>query len=358
MGSIEVESDAFKPKRILLMTALPLERDAVIRFLQKTKEIKTESGSIYAQCAFKRLEIFVGVSGAGNLNAGPEVERALATLKPDVAIFSGIAGGIKDVSIGDVVVASKLYGYESGVDASDFKPRPEIGLPSYKLLQIAHSLVSEGKWRSRTAGKSGRDPKVFVGAIAAGEKVVKSSTGAVSQLIRTTFSDTLAVEMVGAAFLRAAYQNRVDAMVVRGISDLLENKGEADKSGSQEIAADHAAAFTVELLSELDRFSDGDVSPSSSLVDPVVFWVRFQEIAARLYPTGPRENDIWLNAGGDLSRLDLSESGRTQWSRALWKLQNGGGGAIDAKRLLTVMLQDFVNNQDLRYLHELTSKSS
>ena len=348
----------FKPRSILIMTALPIERDAVMRFLQKKGEIKTQNGSIYTQCAFKRLEVSVGLSGAGSLNAGPEVERAIATLKPDVAIFSGIAGGVKDVSLGDVVVASKLYGYEAGVDAAEFKPRPEIGLPSYVLLQITHSLVQAGEWRLRTAGQSGRDSKVFVGPIAAGEKVVKSSTGAVARLIKTTFSDTLAVEMEGAGFLKATYQNRVDAMVVRGISDLLDNKGEADKSGSQEVAADHAAAFTAELLSALNRLLDGQPFPKSSLADPVSFRVRFQELAARLYPMGPKENDIWRNAGGDLSRLDLSESGHTQWGRALWKLEQGGGGDINTPKLISAMLKDFANNQDLQYLNELALKGA
>ena len=92
------------------------------------------------------------------------------------------------------------------------------------------------------------------------------------------------------------------------------------------------------------------------MADPVSFWVRFRELAARLYPVGPRENDVWRNAGGDLSRLDLSESGHTQWGRALRKLEQGGGGDTNAQKLVATMLQDFANNTDLRYLHDLASK--
>ncbi|HEY6927473.1 MAG TPA: hypothetical protein VI653_28620 [Steroidobacteraceae bacterium] len=348
----------FKCKTILIMTALPLERDAIMRFLNRRGEVTTQAGSTYEKCSFEQLDVYVGLSGAGNLNAGPEAERALATLRPDVAIFTGIAGGVKDVSLGDVVVANKLYSYETGVDTEQFKPRPEIGLPSYRLVQITQGLARAGTWRAHIPLPSSREPTVFVGAIAAGEKVIKSSTGAVATLLKQTFSDTLALEMEGAAFLKATYHNRVDALVIRGISDLLDGKAAADKSGSQEIAAMHAAAFTEALLVALNQVLLGQAPPSPAGADPVTFWVRFRELASRLYPMGPRENDIWRTAGGDLSRLDLSDTGYTQWARALRKLEQGGGGDITPQKLLAAMLQEFSNNADLVYLYEVAVKGS
>jgi nucleoside phosphorylase len=71
----------------------------------------------------------------------------------------------------------------------------------------------------------------------------------------------MVVEMEGEGFMRAAYTNKVDGMVVRGVSDLLDGKAEADSSGSQEVASDHAAAFAFELGSA-DNCGIGNKSPT------------------------------------------------------------------------------------------------
>jgi hypothetical protein len=81
--------------------------------------------------------------------------------------------------------------------------------------------------------------------------VINSTRSAVYEFIKSYYEDTLAVEMEGYGFLKAAYANsQVEALVVRGISDLIDGKEDADKTDTQKKASHHASAFAFEILSK------------------------------------------------------------------------------------------------------------
>lgn len=355
-----------KLSRALIITALPVEHAAVVRHLRGGSEDRHRFGNIYWRAEFESWQVLLAEVGAGNATAAQETERAISYFDPDVAVFCGVGGGVKDVALGDVVIANKVYGYESGSDREEFLPRPDVGLSSYPMVQAGRAIAREGKWQQRLLRARPRAesaaPRVFIGAIAAGEKVVKASKGAVATLLRRAYGDALAVEMEGAGFLRAAYATSTEATVVRGISDLLDGKEEADSVGWQEIASENAAAVCFELLRRLASRSADEVARIATTVDAakgaapldeVDPWVRLRELLPRLYPLGPRDKEVWSLAGGDVSRLDLSEDGRTQWARALGLLRKGGGGAISVTNLLNRMLEDYGTSLELQYLRQV-----
>jgi nucleoside phosphorylase len=242
--------------RAVILTALPVEYQAVRAHLTNPQERVHPNKTIYEQGYFQAndlaWEIGIVEIGVGNPNAAMEAERAIAYFNPSVILLVGVACGIKDVKRGDVVASTKIYAYESGKAEKTFKPRLEVSLSDYGLEQRAKTEARKTDWLQRLSSTE-LNPQVFVSPIAAGEKVIASTESEVYRFVRAHYSDAVAIEMGGFGFLEAARANQqVSAIVIRGISDLIDEKDKADSSGFQEMASRHASAFAFEMLAKLN----------------------------------------------------------------------------------------------------------
>ncbi len=93
---------------VIILTALPIEFQAVLAHLQETREIIHPQGTIYRVGSFAResdrLQVAVAQIGMGGGSAAVETERAIHFFRPHLLFFVGIAGGLKDVQLSDVVL--------------------------------------------------------------------------------------------------------------------------------------------------------------------------------------------------------------------------------------------------------------
>lgn len=237
----------------VILTAIGSETKAILNHLGKYEE-EDVKGTIFFigifEGSFNPWRIAIAEIGSGNVRASSTSERAFEYFSPQVALFVGVAGGLKDVRLGDVVAATKVYAYESGKETGGrFNPRPDLNWSSYAMEQRARATRTKGTWIERLKLPHDREPVAYIGPIAAGEKLVGATRSGTATIIRQTYSDALAVEMEGRGFVDALHTNEgVNGIVIRGISDLLDDKSEADAEGWQEIAADSAAAFAFELI--------------------------------------------------------------------------------------------------------------
>jgi len=331
-------------KKILILTALGLEFKAVRTFLTDIRpDNHPLTGSAYDRGRYTSDQIIYDVllceTSAGNNRAADETSRALAYFQPDFAFFVGVAGGLKDAQLGDVIAATKVIGYDFGKDEAVFNPRNDVIPSSYRLEHLARRVARDHVWQKKISTSVDAAPEAFVAPIAAADKVVAATAAASFKIIKQYSSDAVAVEMEGIGFLVAARPYDVDSIVIRGISDLIDAKGEADASGSQPIAAAHAAAFTFGLIDELDK----SIVRAPDLRD-LEFRKKLVDKLVELYAQGPEQDDIWKRAGGDVHILINSASRKSQWFSAIERLSLGGGGkAITLKSLLDEINGDFPN---------------
>lgn len=335
---------------ILVLTALQIEMDAVISHLIDIElENHQEVGTDYYHGLYSfsagNIDVIVGRTNQTNINAAIETERALQHYKPSHAFYVGVAGGLKDVNVGDVIIGSEVIGYERGkAESGVFKARPQFGASSYDLERVANSYSISSSWNAIATSlidkKFAPEIAVLSGTIASGEKVDASYKSDLHKHIKMIASNALAIEMEGLGFLTVCRSRpSVKSLLLRGISDLVNDKGEMDGKGSQFYASQNVAAFLFGLIEILDLQSGKEgVSRNEQML----------EILCKLYPRGVEDRRIWERAGGDLSLLTLNTQGKGQWFEAIRLIGQGGGGAeIKLKTLIQAIKEDFPQNKDL-----------
>ncbi len=330
---------------IIIQTALTLEQQAVLNKLTDVNDyIHPISKTIYKVGTYfskgNGLQIVVGRTEQTNINAAIETERIIQHFNPTFIFFLGVAGGLKDVKVGDIVIGSDVYGYERGKSKKEFKSRPQFGFSSYELEKQAINFSISDDWEKQSASFINHtfqyQIKAFAGTIASGEKVVGSIDSVLYNFLKTNCSHALAVEMEGLGFLEACRPYPlIKSLIIRGISDLVDGKEYEDERGSQPYASKNAAEFLFGLIDF--------IGIRQEIVEQTIRQNIF-EIATKLYPEGLKDKGIWIRAGGDLSVVNLTTTGKAQWIEALILVENGGGGNIDFGSIIREMKLDYPNN--------------
>ena len=229
---------------VLVLTALPLEYAAVRKHVEEREELVHRTGGTRVERG--RLpgtdwHVALAELGVGAANAAALTSSLVDWLGAEAVLFVGVAGGLKaDIAIGDVVVGTLVYEFNGG------KQAPEGFLVRPRALPGSHALEQA----ARSAARDLPDLRAHFMPIATGAVVLADAGSGLAQHLRTHYDDAGAIEMEGWGAAHAAHLNgRVDALVIRGVSDHADAaKSRADAGGSQTLAAARAAQLAVAVL--------------------------------------------------------------------------------------------------------------
>src|SRR5467141_2091073 len=113
------------PKAAVVLTAIQVETEAVLRHLVDRGHERV-ADTWFHTGRFDGWTVAIAEVGPGNTRAATVAVRAFTHFRPEIAAFVGVAGRLKDVLLGDVVVATKVYNYESGKESpSGFQVRAD-----------------------------------------------------------------------------------------------------------------------------------------------------------------------------------------------------------------------------------------
>lgn len=262
---------------MVVLTALQVEYEAVRRHLENVREVELPQGTLLDVGRIPGLdwEVALAETGPTNTRAALVTQPAIEHFDAEAVFFVGVAGALKDhIRLGDVVVASKIYGYHGGRESVDgFSARPEVWEPTHVMAQLVRSARREGNNPWAFLSPDARPtpvPRVHVEPIASGDVLVGSRDSETARRIRGHYNDAAAVDMESQGVAQAAAMHgTVRMLAIRGISDHAgPDKASADAAGSQETASRHAAAFAVRVLRDLRpaRPSAPEPTPAPAVV--------------------------------------------------------------------------------------------
>ncbi|MDI1456481.1 5'-methylthioadenosine/S-adenosylhomocysteine nucleosidase family protein [Streptomyces sp. NPDC003388] len=238
----------------VILTALPVEYDAVRTRLSHIETlIHQPSGTRIerGRLAGTSWRVALAEIGEGNLTAAALTERIHTWIAPQALFFMGVAGGLKeDINIGDVVVATKVYGIQGGKHTPEgFLVRPDAWRAAHRLEQAARHALRNSEYR------------VHFKPIAVGDFVLADDTSAISRHLNEHYNDAVAIEMEGAGVAQAAHlTGALDNLIIRGISDKADaHKHAGDMKGSQLQAAGNAASAVLAVLRQLEPTSGVEI---------------------------------------------------------------------------------------------------
>lgn len=181
--------------RVLVMTAVPAEQEAVWRGLNK------DSG-------FNVL-----VAGVGAVSAAVSTVKALANSRYDLVVSAGIGGGFTGrAEVGSLVVATEIVAADLGVEtAAGFTSLDDLGFGSTRL-QVDTRLLNQVTGALRAA-----DLPVNTGPVLTVSTVTGTGERAAELAARVPGATAEAMEGYGVAL--AAHDRGVPILEVRAISN-------------------------------------------------------------------------------------------------------------------------------------------
>ena len=326
------EADTGGMRRAFIVTPLLLEMEAVRGHLRPLGSVMGRAGKVYECGVFSDLGndwlVVVIETGPGTHAAHSAVTDANSLFPNfEVQIVVGIGGSRKsDAPLGSVVASDHVYTpYSAKYSDGRRSGRPRTFPVDPRLIGIARKVRRDNIWPNRIRDPdNGRPPQIdaypmdwppvgLIAPIASVEAVLADPGSELEALIADVCDDTCVVEMEGYGAVYASFEKSVPCIVVRGVSDMTQDKSPERDAERQPVAACHAAAFAFEMLSHWAQTYPLNVLVAPGVTPtPEVAEIEYESLDAMRAQLASASAELmaWPNALPDGETIDRPELGQ------------------------------------------------
>lgn len=232
--------------KIALICALEEESAGILAQVPLTARRTHEYGHCqYTEYDHDQHQVLMTVCGIGKVNAAIATQTLISKFAVDAVINVGVAGSLStQLTFGDVVLADDLVQHDFDVTAFGSVKGQIARMNTFSFLADANlnKLLIDDVVMANN--------KIMLGRIVSGDQFIDDAITA-KRLAREF--NALACEMEGAAVAHVCHVNKVPFAVVRSVSDMAGQDGQASKSFDdlKEMAASRAALMVENLFKRL-----------------------------------------------------------------------------------------------------------
>ena len=239
-------------KRIGIIGAMEEEVN-ILKEKMQVEKVEKKAGMEFFQGTLSGKDVVIVRSGIGKVNAAICTQILADDFSVEGIINTGVAGALnKQINIGDIVVSSSVVHHDANIIEDEGKesgmlfPRGTIQFSDESITKIdADKALAD---RLIEGCKNIDGVKVFYGTVASGEQFISSK---VARIEIGEFFNAYCCEMEGAAIGQVCYRNDVPFVILRAISDTIDDNDFMDFEKFKCIAADETlkvikAFFNVE----------------------------------------------------------------------------------------------------------------
>lgn len=227
-------------KKIAILGAMEIEIQPILDKLNSYETIEYANNKYYL-ANYQDKELVIAYSKIGKVFSSLTATIMIERFGVEALLFSGVAGGLQDLQVGDMIAATATVQHDVDITAFGYPygkiPISEVEIKtSTKLLKQAQNVANELGLNLHT------------GVIATGDQFVHCAER--KDFVIKEF-DAKAIEMEGASVNLICNEMGVPSLILRSISDTADGNAPENFDEFAKMAAKRSANFIMQILSNI-----------------------------------------------------------------------------------------------------------
>lgn len=227
-------------KKIAILGAMEIEIKPLLEKLPKYETVEYANNKYYI-AEYQGHQLIIAYSKIGKVFSSLTATIMIEHFGAEVLLFTGVAGGLQDLKVGDMIAAIATVQHDVDITAFGY-PYGKISMSEVQI-ETSKDLLDKAQLVAKELGLN-----LNTGIIATGDQFVHSTER--KEFIIKEFA-AKAIEMEGGSVNLVCNELNVPSLILRSISDTADGDAPENFDRFAKMAAQRSADFVISLLDKI-----------------------------------------------------------------------------------------------------------